>query len=142
MEDSKKKPIMIVVIVACLGIAGLVTFRGGNEGGYESIPEGDMQWVKCNNPACNAEYQMSKREYYKALEENPNMNPMAQGPVPITCKECGKPSLFAAVKCSNPDCGEVFIEGSAGPGDYHDRCPECGLSETEERMKRRTTGGN
>ena len=144
MEDSKKKPIMIVVIVGCLAIAAWVTFKGGgNEGGYSSIPAGDMQWVKCNNPACNAEYQMSKREYYKFLEENPNMNPMATGPIPLTCKECGKKSLFAAEKCSNPDCGKVFIKGTGGtkPGDFDDRCPACGLSAVEERSKSRT-GGN
>ena len=143
MEDSTKKPIMIIVIVACLAIAAWVTFKSDPEGGANSIPESEMQWVKCNNPACNAEYEMSKREYYKTLEENPNMNPMATGPIPLTCKECGKKSLFGAIKCSNPDCGKVFIEGTGGtgPGDYPDRCPACGLSAVEERMKSRT-GGN
>lgn len=144
MEDSKKKPIMIVVILASLGIAGWVTFRGGDEGGIGSIPEDEMQWVKCNNPACNAEYEMPKRDYYEALAANPNPNPMAQGPMPLTCKECGKKSLFGAMKCPTPDCGTVFIEGTGaeGPGDYQDRCPDCGLSEVEERMKSRTGGGN
>jgi len=142
MEDSMKKPIMIVVIVVCLGVAGLVLFSGGgSDGGVGSIPEGDVMWVKCNNKACNAEYEMSKREYYKELEANVNPNPMATGPTPITCKECGKKSLFAAVKCQNPDCGVVFIEGSAGPDDYSDRCPKCGQSAVEERMKRRQAGG-
>ena len=69
MEDSTKKPIMIIVIVACLAIAAWVTFRSDPGGGANSIPESEMQWVKCNNPACNAEYEMSKREYYKTLEE-------------------------------------------------------------------------
>ena len=52
MEDSMKKPIMIVVIVVCLGVAGLVLFSGGEGGGVDSIAEGEMQWVKCNNPTC------------------------------------------------------------------------------------------
>lgn len=143
MEDSKKKPIMIIVIVASLGIAGYVTFRGGPEGGINSIPEDETQWVKCNNKTCNAEYEMSKREYYEFLAANPNPNPMAQGPMPLTCKECGKPSLFGAIKCPTPDCGTVFIrgEGMKEAGDYDDRCPKCGLSAVEERMKSRT-GGN
>lgn len=141
MEDSKKKPIMIAVIVVCLAVAGWVALRGGgSDGGPDSIPEGDLQWVKCNNKACNAEYEMSKREYYKQLEANINPNPMATGPTPVTCKECGEPSLFAAEKCANPDCGAIFIQGSAGPNDYSDRCPKCGRSEVEERMKRRTSG--
>jgi len=142
MEDSMKKPIMIVVIVACLGVAGLVLFKGGgSDGGPGSIPAGDMMWVKCNNKACNAEYEMSKRTYYEELAANVNPNPMATGPTPVPCKECGKKSLFAAVKCANPDCGFVFIEGSAGPDDYGDRCPKCGQSAVEERMKARKAGG-
>jgi hypothetical protein len=144
MDDSKKKPIMIIVIVASLAIAGYVTFSGGSGGsGADTIPEGEKRWVKCNNPACKAEYEMSKRDYYKALEENPNMNPMATGPVPITCEKCGKKSLFGAEKCPTPDCGTVFIEGSGvtKPGDFADRCPKCKLSAVEERMKSRT-GGN
>jgi len=141
MEESMKKPIMIVVIVVCLAGAGLLLFKGGPGGGVDTIPEGDMQWVKCNNKACNAEYEMSKREYYKQLQENINPNPMANAPTPVTCKECGKPSLFAAIKCPNPSCGNVFIEGSSGPNDYGDRCPNCKQSAVEERMKRRQAGG-
>jgi len=141
MEDSVKKPIMIVVIVVCLGVAGLVLFSGGNDGGIDSIPESEMKWVKCNNKACNAEYQMSAREYFKELQANLNPNPMASAPPAITCEKCGKPSVFAAIKCSNPDCGKVFIEGSAGQDDYHDRCPACGKSEVEDRANRRKAGG-
>lgn len=141
MEDSMKKPIMIVVIVVCLGVAGLVLFRGGPDGGVNSIAEGETQWVKCNNKACNAEYEMSKREYYKQLAANVNPNPMATAPTPVTCERCNKPSLFAALKCPNPDCGVVFIEGSSGPNDYGDRCPECGRSKVEDRMKTRQAGG-
>jgi hypothetical protein len=141
MEDSMKKPIMIVVIVACLGVAGLVLFSGGPDGGASGIPEGDTMWVKCNNKACNAEYEMGKRKYYQELEANVNPNPMATGPTPVPCKECGEKSLFAAVKCANPDCGLVFIEGSSGPDDYGDRCPKCKQSAVEERMKARQAGG-
>jgi hypothetical protein len=117
-----------------------ITSKSRETSGVYTIPEDEIQWVKCNNKSCNAEYKMSKRDYYKALEENPNLNPMATGPVAITCKECGKQSVFAAVKC--PNCEKVFIEGSGAtkPGDYSDRCPHCGISEVEERMKSRTGG--
>ncbi len=140
MEDSKKKPIMIGVIVVSLGVAGLVTFsKRSGSGGIGDIPEGDTTWVKCNNPECKAEYEMSRRDYYKALEANMNPNPMA-APTALTCKECNKPSLYGAVKCENPDCGIVFIEGIAGPG-QSDRCPECGQSAIEESRKKRLAGG-
>ncbi len=137
MEDSMKKPIMIVIIVVCLGGAGLLLFRGGSDGGTDDIPESAMKLVKCNNPACGAEYEMSKRQYFKDLQANMNPNPMAAAGTPaITCKECSKPSLFPAIECPNADCGTVFIEQSAGPNDYHDRCPKCGRSEVEDRPKR------
>jgi hypothetical protein len=139
MEDSRKKPIMIGVVVVCLVVAGLITLarRGGGGGGIDSIPDDAMTWVKCNNPACNAEYQMSKKALYKAQQER--FNPMARTTPPITCKECGKESLYQAVKCANPACGAVFISGSK-PNDFPDRCPKCGQSETEEIRKRRLSG--
>ncbi len=97
----------------------------------------ELIWVKCNNKSCNKDYQMSKGEYFLALASNPNMNPMAARPTAITCKKCGEQSLFAAKKC--PYCETVFIEGTGvkEPGDYHDRCPECGRSKVEERWKTR-----
>ncbi|TKJ34304.1 MAG: hypothetical protein CEE38_18550 [Planctomycetes bacterium B3_Pla] len=142
MEDSKKKPIMIGIIVVSLGVAGLVTFKkGSGSGGIKDIPEGDATWVKCNNPECKAEYEMGTRDYYKALTANMNPNPTASGPTPLPCKKCNKPSLFGAEKCQNPDCGTVFIQGIAGQNDHPDRCPECGQSATEESRKKRLAEG-
>jgi len=137
MEESKKKPIMIIVIVVCLVAAGAIFWGtgGGGGGGIDSIPEGRMIWVKCNNPSCNAEYQMSEKAYYKYIKEHPNPNPMM--PTALVCEKCGEPSIFEAVKCANPDCGIVFFKGSSGPGDHADRCPKCKQSETEESRNRR-----
>ncbi len=141
MEDSVKKPIMIVIIVVCLGVAGLVLFKGGSGGGgADSIPASETVWVKCNNPACKVGYEANKKEYYKELEANVNPNPMAQGSTAVTCKECDKRSLFFAHKCPNADCGTIFIDGSSGPNDFGDRCPECKRSEVEDRGKRRLAG--
>jgi len=138
MEDSKKKPIMIGVIVVCLGVAGAVTLMrsSGGGGGINAIPEGKMTWVKCSNPSCNAEYEMSEREYFKGVEER--LNPIARTSPPLTCKKCGKESLFKAIKC--PYCDAVFFRDSV-PNDHFDRCPECGKSETEEIRKKRMAGG-
>ncbi len=141
MEDGKKKPIMIGVIVVGLGVAGLLTFmKGGGDGGIEGLSDAELVWVKCNNPACKAEYEMGKKSYYKELEANINPNPTASGPTILTCTKCNKRSLYGAEKCANPDCGIVFIQGIAGQTDFQDRCPDCGKSETEESRKRRMAG--
>jgi hypothetical protein len=138
MEESKKKPIMIGVIVVCLIVAGLVTFarRGGSGTGIDSIPDEKMTWVKCNNPSCKAEYEMSEKEFFKEMEGR--FNPMARTTPALTCKECGKDSLFRAVKC--PYCDTVFFRDSV-PNDLFDRCPKCGKSATEESRKQRLSGG-
>jgi len=141
MEDSKKKPIMIGVIVVCLIVAGLITFlrRGSGGGsGLDAIPDDKMTWVKCNNPSCKAEYQMSEKEFFKAMEER--FQPMARTTPALTCEKCGKDSLFRAIKCENPACGVVFFRDSV-PNDLFDRCPECKQSATEEIRKKRKAGG-
>jgi len=140
MEDSKKKPIMIAVIVVCLGVAGAVTFlRSGSSGGINDIPNDKMTWVKCNNPACNAEYEMSEKQYYKEIQERLNPASMMATPA-LICQKCGKPSVYKAYKCGNPSCGKVFLANSV-PNDFPDRCPECKRSETEEIRKARKAGG-
>lgn len=132
MEDSKKKPVMIGVIVACLVLAGLVTYissRGSS--GIDAIPQSEMIWLKCNNQDCNAEYQISKRDYYKAREQGQ-----------VACKECGKESVFQAEKCEK--CGLVFfldipqggMSVTPGSGDFIDRCPDCGYSKIEEQREK------
>jgi len=140
MEDSKKKPIMIGVIVVCLIIAGLVTLarRGGGGEGLDSISDDAMTWVKCNNPSCKAEYEMGEKQYYKEIQDR--FNPMARTAPPITCEKCGKDSVFRALKCPNPSCGVVFFRDSV-PNDFFDRCPQCKQSATEESRKQRLSGG-
>ena len=143
MDDSKKKPIMIAFIIVCLGVAGAYTFlrSGGPEGGYESLPDDQMTWVKCNNPQCKAEYQVSEKEYFKEIQEKQRENPAAMMSTPaLACQKCSKPSVFKAYKCGNPSCGHVFFSGSV-PNDFPDRCPDCKRSETEEIRKARRTGG-
>lgn len=141
MEDSKKKPIMIAVIVVCLGVAGAVTYlrSSGSEGGIDSLPDDKMTWVKCNNPQCKTEYEMSEKQYFKDIEAR--MNPAAMLSTPaLICQKCNKASVYKAYKCGNPSCGTVFFANSV-PNDFADRCPECKRSETEEIRKARKAGG-
>lgn len=142
MEDSKKKPIMIGVIAVCLVVAGLVTYarRGGGGGsGIEGLSDTKMTWVKCNNPSCKAEYEMSEKAYFKGQQER--LNPMARTTPALTCEKCSKDSLYRAVKCVNPSCGIIFIRGISGQDDFFDRCPKCKQSETEEIRRKRMSGG-
>lgn len=138
MEDSKKKPIMIAVIIVCLGVAGAVTFMrsGGGGGSINDIPDDKMVWVKCNNPQCKAEYEMGEKTYYKTVQER--TDPRSLATPALICEKCGKASVYKAFKC--PYCGVVFFAGSV-PNDFADRCPECKKSETEEIRKARKTGG-
>ena len=139
MEESKKKPIMIGIIVVCLALAGLITYMrySKSSGGIADIPSEEMVWVKCSNKACNAEYQMGKRDYYKFVQEH--INPLSSTAPPLVCQKCGQESIYLAEKCGNPQCGIVFFVGSV-PGDFPDRCPKCKQSATEESRKKRLSG--
>ncbi len=139
MEDSKKKPIMISVIVVSLGVAGLVTYTKHSGGGnIDDISAGQTTWVKCNNKACNAEYEMDKKQFYKEIEAH--RDHMAMTTPAMTCEKCGKPSAFAAIKCANSDCAVIFFKGSV-PNDFADRCPACKQSADEKRRNARKAAG-
>ena len=132
MEDSKRKSIMIGVIVTCLVLAGIITYatRSKRAGSIESIKPGQMIWVKCRNPDCETEYQMDKKVYFKTLQEI--RDPMMMTAPGLACKECGEESVYRAVKCAK--CGLMFERGTVG-GDFADRCPECAHSTIEETRK-------
>jgi len=136
------KPVMIGVVVVCLILAVVIFFFSGgdDQGAYETL-EGNMIWVKCNNPDCNAEYQMDEAEYRRLETEARKSNIMYPGAMPITCKECGQQSLLEAIKCPNPDCGKVFFRGELGAGHFQDECPHCGYSATKEK-RRKAAGGS
>ena len=130
MEESKKKAVMIGIILVCLGVAGAIIWGTGSGGGgsLADISDAEQTWVICLNKSCNAEYQMGLKEYYKFVTAN--ANPMGPTP-PLTCKECGEPSVYQALKCQNAACGIVFRMNSV-PNDHADRCPKCMQSATEE----------
>ena len=134
MDESMKKPIMIAVIVVCLVLAGVITWRTrrGGGGGLNSIPADAKVLVKCANSECGAEYEVGRREYYAFLKKN--MNPLLNSNPPMTCTQCGKPSIYPAVKCEK--CGNVFFKNAGKPGDFPDRCPKCEYSKMEDERKR------
>jgi hypothetical protein len=132
MEDSKKKPIMIGVIVVCLALAGGITYmsRAKDSGGIESLKRGTMVWLKCRNPGCETEYEMDMKDYFLYLKEH--QDPMSMAAPAIVCRDCSEESVYRAEKCDK--CGLVFERGTV-PNDFADRCPECKHSKTEQKRK-------
>jgi phage FluMu protein Com len=132
MEDSAKKAVLITIIVVCLAAAGVITYMtmgGGGTGGGKI----DMVWVKCNNPSCGHEYQMSPKEYSDLVYKNDPRAVMMYGAQPLKCPKCGENSVFAAIKCEK--CGKVFFPGTV-EGQFDDKCTGCGYSKKEEMSKR------
>jgi len=138
MEDSKKKPIMIGVVVVCLILAAVITFatRSGNSGGIDTLKRGTMFWVKCSNPDCEYTWQMDRKDYFQYLRDH--QDPMSMAAPAIVCPECGEESAYRAEKCGQ--CGLVFERGSV-PHDFADRCPECGFSNVEDMRKKGRQAG-
>jgi hypothetical protein len=132
---SMSKPVMVIVIVACLVIAivAYVAMLPDRGGGYEDLA-GQMQWVKCTNPDCNAEYEMDKAEFLSAVGEKKKINPLLSYDPPIACKECGQETVVEAVKCEQ--CGKVFVLAPRGTGGFRDECPDCGHSAMREQRKK------
>jgi len=133
MEEGSKKPILIGIIVVCVVLAGVITLK--RRGGGSRIPkewEKEQIWVKCINPECDYEGQMNKAEFYEWQENYPKEHPGVYVAPPMPCPECGKNSLKEAVKCAK--CGHIFVKIYKG-GDFSDRCPECGYSQTEQDRK-------
>ncbi len=132
MEEGKKKPIMIGVIVACLILAGAITYFR-TVGGQEdfSVYAGEMIWVVCTNQDCNAQYSMDKQAFYEEVKKK---GKGYSKPV-LTCKDCDEDSLYEAIKCEK--CEAVFFEGAvSGEGIFGDTCPECGHSAFKAKQQR------
>jgi len=131
MEESKKKPLMMAAIVICLIAAVAITFtRGSKDTGIKRF-SGKLQWIKCTNPDCGAEYTMDKKEYFEWCEKPTTVS--VDGTVGMVCKECGQETALAAIKCEK--CDHVFFPDAAG-ADFSDTCPECGYSKIEEDRKK------
>ena len=146
MEDSRKKPIMICIILACLVLAVVISVKTKTkETGIPEEFEGEKVLVKCTDPNCESEYEVDKYYYYKYISENRKGMPdlmlayekgvLRTGP-PLVCEKCGKDTVYKAFKCTNPDCGIVFEAGSSGVSEREDSCPICKHSESEEQAKR------
>ena len=102
-----KNTINILIIAVCFIGAGVLAYTFMFSKGGPQISDDEMTWVKCNNPACGAAYEMGKRKYYEEVEEKAQANPMAMTTPPLTCEKCGKNSVYRAIKCEN--CGKEEV---------------------------------
>ena len=131
-----KNTIYAIVIGVCLLVAVVVFIktRSGGGAGIDSISDTEQVWVKCK--ACNAAYEMSKKQFYKERNEKMQAGGAAAMMLtpPLTCQKCGKTMVFPAEKC--PNCGEIFVTGEV-KNDFADRCPKCKHSKTEDIRKAR-----
>ena len=127
--------VVLLVVVCCIWtILYSQNVMSGEKAQIQAEQE-EMIWVKCRKPSCGAEYHISKKEYFKYIEEN--ADPMAPTAPPQVCEKCGEQSVYRAEKC--PKCGVVFFRGAV-PNDFADRCPECGFSATEDSRERGKRG--
>jgi hypothetical protein len=125
MEENAKKTLLIVVAVACIAAAGIITYKTMGGGAAPGQPASKM-WVKCNNPKCDNEYQISAQEYTTFVMNNGGPRQfMMSGAVPMKCPKCKEDSVFKAMKCEK--CGKVFFPGAV-EGKAEDTCPGCGHS--------------
>lgn len=133
MNESQKKQILVGVIVGCLVLAGLITLISRpRRGGIPRRFAKELIWVKCRDPNCAAEYQITKKDYYVYIEKN--AEPWAMEAPGLICKKCGSKSGYEAVKCEK--CRLVFEVYSSVPRSFRDRCPKCGYSKIEQDRER------
>jgi phage FluMu protein Com len=132
MEENAKKTLMIVVAVACLAAAGIIAYKTMGGGTTAGQPTSKI-WVKCNNPKCGYEYQITAKEYtdFMMSHGGPRQFIMS-GAVPMKCPKCNEDSVFKAMKCEK--CGKVFFPGTV-EGKPEDTCPSCGYSPSAAAAK-------
>jgi len=130
MEESRKKPIMIGVVIVCIALAVIITLANRKKDySVDSISDTKLIWVKCRD--CEEAYQTKLKDYLKYIQEHGVLG--APGAPPLICEKCGAEAVYEAVKCNK--CGFIFEVGSV-PNALRDTCPKCGYSETEEKRQR------
>lgn len=131
MEESTKKFVMIGIIVVCfVSAAAIVLKTRRHEGPNLDKFKHETVLVLCLNENCQAQYEVNAKKYLEFLRKH--RVPRGTALQGMTCKECGEPSVYRAIKCEK--CGFVFELGSI-PRTYEDRCPKCGYSKLQEARK-------
>lgn len=136
MDEDKKKILMIVVIIICIGLAGGITYWTNRDGAKSGkYVDNTITTLICTNPQCGQMIEFTAEELRNEIVKigASGTNQPGRGPLAFTCPHCGKKSCYIAEEC--PKCGEFFVPKYDGK-DFPDRCPKCGYSSTEESRKK------
>ncbi len=128
MDDDKRKPVMIGIIITCIVLAVGVTICTSTGGGTDSSDTAGSFLLLCTE--CNESFKMSRNELRTEMLQATGGAPVGvveQTPA-IACKSCGKNAAQLAIKCKSKSCEAVFIRDPQA-----DFCPECGYSDEENR---------
>ena len=73
----KNKPYVIIIVLCLVGAAVVfVMSRSQGRDGLESLESGELIWVKCMKPECEALYQIDKKDYFRQVKEKKRANPV------------------------------------------------------------------
>jgi len=138
-EKQLKIALLVSVAVTALLMVGFVieSFTDSGGGGAIGSTRGGGIWMLCENPDCQAAYEVTDEEFRELLASKGQIlfGPGVMSRLTFICKECGQETTYRGMQCQQ--CGALFIPED-GTGDYPDRCPECGYSATEEKIRERT----
>lgn len=134
MEIDGKKIALISGVAIVLGFSlwSMVKYIPDARKGDFINDRTDMP-LKCTHPGCGVTYKLSGAEF-KELFHNPK-SPVMPGQEVFPCRVCGRNTATVAQECEK--CTEVFIMNhmSLQQGSYPDKCPRCGYSTIEEKLK-------
>jgi predicted RNA-binding Zn-ribbon protein involved in translation (DUF1610 family) len=138
-EKQLKIALLVSVAVTALLMVGFVieSFTDSSGGGVIGSIRGGGIWMLCENPDCEAAYEVTQEEFNELLRSKGQIlfGPGVMSRLTFVCRECGQETAYRGMQCQK--CGALFIP-EEGTGDYPDRCPECGYSATEEAIQKRT----
>jgi predicted RNA-binding Zn-ribbon protein involved in translation (DUF1610 family) len=135
MDEDRKKPVMLVLVVACLALAGGITYwtHFRSSGSSEQNVEVRPVYLKCQS--CGYTLETNTNDMWNAIDRS-QVGHDSEGMPLYPCPKCGKVAMVSADKC--PKCGEIFVPNYDNPRGYPDRCPKCGYSALAEQAKNRT----
>lgn len=131
MDDDRKKPVMVVLVVAFLALAGGVTYWTQFRGGGQTV-EAEPVFLKCQS--CGYVRETNTRDLQEEVDQG-KIRYDDEGVAFFPCPQCGKADMARAMKCEK--CGEVFIPNYSNPRVNPDRCPKCKYSAAEEKERRK-----
>jgi len=130
MDEDKARLVKIIFSIACVVIAVTLFFvlnkpLGGGAGG-----DRNTKYLLCTNEECGASQKLTKDEYYDLLVQAGS--PRMVMNMAFICSTCGEETAYKADKCIK--CQTIFLQ-DLETDDYSDRCPDCGHSKEEERIR-------